>query len=311
MTPEARATAFVTDAGSLLGTELITVLVNAGHQVTGLAESAAAAQRVRRAGATAVIGNLQTSGQWQDEASTDWVFRLPPSPLGARLTRRRIESIAAARVAADTRLFDAVASTAKRVVYVGDASCYGATTERPITEDAPFGSPGRGRCLLPALDQVDGYTAAGWPIVTAFPGWVFGNGGWFRQYIVDAVMADRRVLQFGAHTAWVSPIHVRDCARALVHLAERGEAGSRYFLVNNDPIRRREFAEGFARLANRRLRVFRVPAAALRLALGTALGEDLARDAVYSNIRLRGIGFRFLYPTFDEGLHQILGALDE
>jgi hypothetical protein len=34
-------------------------------------------------------------------------------------------------------------------------------------------------------------------------------------------------------------------------------------------------------------------------------------DAVFSNIRLRGIGFRFSYPTLAEGMAQILDAIDE
>ena len=106
-------------------------------------------------------------------------------------------------------------------------------------------------------------------------------------------MAGRRVLQFGKTGPWVSPIHVHDCARALVHLAEHGEAGGRYFLVNSDPIRMHEFAGTFARLANRPLRVWRVPAAATRLVVGPVLADDILADAVFSNIRLRGIGFRF------------------
>ena len=110
---------------------------------------------------------------------------------------------------------------------------------------------------------------------------------------------------------WVSPIHVEDCARALVHLAERGEAGGRYFLVANDPIRTHEFARTFARLAKRPLRVRRLPAVAARLLAGPVLGEVLQADAVFSNIRLRGIGFRFRYPTLEQGVEQILGALHE
>jgi len=31
---------------------------------------------------------------------------------------------------------------------------------------------------------------------------------------------------------------------------------------------------------------------------------------VYSNIRLRGTGFHFRYPTLEDGLHQIVGAVD-
>ena len=97
----------------------------------------------------------------------------------------------------------------------------------------------------------------------------------------------------------------------MVHLAEHGEAGGRYFLVNSDPIRLHEFAAAFARLANRPLRVCRVPAAATPLVVGPVLADDIQVDAVFSNIRLRGIGFRFQYPTLEQGLQQIVGALHE
>ena len=182
---------------------------------------------------------------------------------------------------------------------------------RSITEDEPPQPSAWGSRLTPALDRLDGYIAAGLPIVTAFPGWVYGNASWFRERVIEPVMAGRRVLQFGKTGPWVSPIHVHDCARALVHLAERGEAGGRYFLVNRDPIRMHEFAETFARLANRPLRVWRVPAAATRLVVGPVLADYIGADAVFSNIRLRGIGFRFTYPTLEEGLQQVLEALHE
>jgi NAD dependent epimerase/dehydratase family enzyme len=109
----------------------------------------------------------------------------------------------------------------------------------------------------------------------------------------------------------VSAIHIHDCARALVHLAERGEVGSRYFLVNTDPVLMHQLAETFARLAHRSLRVWRMPAAAARLVVGPVAADYLRTDAVFSNIRLRGIGFRFRYPTLEQGLEQIVGALHE
>ena len=212
----------------------------------------------------------------------------------------------------DAHLLDAVAAGAtRRIVYVADASCYGATGPRPITEDEPPRPSAWGRCLTPALDRLDGYVVAGLPIVTAFPGWVYGNASWFRERVIEPVMAGRRVLQFGTTGPWVSPIHVHDCARALVHLAEHGEAGGRYFLVNNDPIRLHEFAETFARLANRPLRVWRLPAAAAGSWSVRSWPTHVQADAVFSNIRLRGIGFRFRYPTLEQGLEQVLGALDE
>lgn len=313
MALDAGTTTFVTGAAGFIGIELVRVLSARGHQVFGLTGSAEGAERVRRAGGVPVQGDLLQSGKWQDEAPADWVFHLAPHPVcGPRLTRRHTETIARARVLMDSRLLEAVEGGAtRRIIYLSDTSYYGPTGRRGITEDEPVTASAWGRCLTPALDRVDGYVLAGLPIVTAFTGWVYGTGSWFRDRVIKPVMGGRRVLQVGRPGPWVSPIHVHDCARALVHLAEHGAAGSRYFLVNRDPIRMHEFAETFARLADRPLRVLRVPAAATRLVLGPVLADYLQADAVFSNIRLRGLGFHFRYPTLEQGLQEVLGALDE
>jgi len=313
MATDMRATTFVTGAAGFIGSELVKVLVASRHRVFGLADSLEAAERVRRAGGVPVMGDLLEPGSWQDEAAADWVFHVPPHAVyGPRVTRRRAASIARARVLMDTHLLDAVAAGAtRRIVYVADTSCYGATGPRPITEDTPPQPSAWGRCLTPALERLEGYVVAGQPIVAAFPGWVYGNGGWFRERVIERVMAGRRVVLFGKTGPWLSPIHVEDCARALVHLAEHGEPSGRYFLVNRDPILLHEFAGTFARLANRPLRVFRVPAIATRLVVGPVIADHVQTDAVFSNIRLRGIGFRFLYPTLEQGLQQVLGDFHE
>ena len=306
-------TSFVTNAAGFVGTELVKVLVAGGHQVIGLVPSVEAAQRVRQAGATAVVGELSKPGQWQDEAGTEWVFHIPPQPLlhEARGSRRHAASLMRERVSMDANLLDAVANgTTRRVVYVADSSCYGITGPRPITEDAPLRPGNSGRCLGPALDRLDGYLVAGLPVVTGLPGWVYGNGAWFRERILEPVLSRRRVLQFGAGRNWISPIHVHDCARALVHLAERGEPGSRYFLVNSDPIQVQEFAETFARIAERPLKVRRLPYAAAQILGRTAPADCIEGDMVFSNIRLRGTGFHFNYPTLEEGLQEIVGTIE-
>ena len=306
------ATTLVTEAAEFTGTEVVKGLIARGHQVFGLAPSAEAAQRVRRAGAVPVVGDLLEPGQWQDEVGAVWVFHLLPHPAsGSRVSWSRAEGIMRARRDRRAPARCGGCKVTRRIGYVADTSSYGATGSRPITEDEPPRSSLWGRCLTPVLDRVDGYVVAGLPIVTAFTGWVYGNASWFRERIIERVMAGRRVLQFGKTGPWVSITHVHDCARALVHLAEHGEAGGRYFLVNSDPIRMHEFAGTFARLANRPLRVCRVPAVAARLVVGSVLADYLQADAVFSNIRLRGIGFRFGHSTLEQGLHQVLGALHE
>jgi nucleoside-diphosphate-sugar epimerase len=304
---------FVTGAAGFIGTELVKVLVALGHRVVGLTPSIEAAERIRRAGAVAVVGDLLEPGRWQDEASAEWVFHLPPHlSWRRRSTRRQAAAISRARVSMDAHLLDAVSpGPALRIVYAADTSYYGATGLSPLTEDAPPRPAARGRCVAPALDNLDAHVIAGLPIVTAFHGWVYGDGSWYRARVIEPVLTGRRVLQFGKTGPWVSAIHVHDCARALVHLAERGEVGGRYFLVNDCPVRLNEFAATFARLAARPLRVWRVPAPVARVLLGPIHHDCFNADAVFSNIRLRGIGFHFRYPTLAQGLEEVIGALHE
>lgn len=310
MADEPRATAFVTGADGFLGTELVRFLAARGHQVLALTPSLETAERVRRAGAIPVIGDLRTPGRWQDEAAADWVFHLPPNPsvhpLRTRVARRRTASMARARAAMDRNLLDALsAGAARRIVYVADARFYGGVGPHPVTEDEPPRPSVLGAWVLPTLDRLEGYVLAGLPIVTAFPGLIYGNGSWLRELVLEPVVAGHRVLQFGTAGPLVSPIHVRDCVRALMHLVERGARGGRYFLVNSEPVRLNAFATTFARIASRPLRVWRLPAAAARLVLRAHLGGYLRSDAVFSNIRLRGTGFRFDYPALEHGLRQV------
>jgi len=81
--------------------------------------------------------------------------------------------------------------------------------------------------------------------------------------------------------------------------------------VNRNPARMHEFAATFARLVNRAMRVWRVPVGAARLMVGPVVADDMRTDQIFSNIRLRGTGFQFDYPTLEQGLQQIVGALHE
>ncbi|MEP7305744.1 MAG: hypothetical protein ABJA98_09525 [Acidobacteriota bacterium] len=192
-----------------------------GHQVFCLTLSLQTAQRVRRAGAVPVMGDLLEPGQWQDEVAADWVFHGPPhSVWRPRMTRRRAASITRARVSMDAHLLDAWREGRRGGLFTSRTRAFTAQRARARSPRTNRLGPRPGHaCFAPALDRLDGYVVAGLPIVTAFPGWVFGNAPWLRERVIEPVVAGRRVLQFGKTGPWVSPIHVHDCAPALVHLA--------------------------------------------------------------------------------------------
>ena len=301
----AAITAFVTDPDGIVGAELVATLVARGHDVLALASSPDGAARIRRAGAIAVAGNLATPGRWQDEVAADWVFHLPP-PVDDRRSGPARAADASARVSIDRHVFDAVAAgTTRRLVYVASLARYRAATTTPITEnELPAPCAGERRDISP-LDCLEGYVLAGLPIVTGIPGCVYGSSGWFRDLIAAPVMAGRRIPLWRPADHCVTPIHVHDCARALVHLAERGAIGRRYFVANSEPARLDELAATFARVANRPLRTWPFPGITRFLTDRHPMPCG-PLDTVFSNLRLRRTGFEFEYPTVEQGCRQIL-----
>ena len=295
----------------MLGRALVHQLVDRGIQVLRLVGCADTAEEVRATGAVPVVGSLSEGGRWQDEAAADWVFHLPSHTFdGRRISRRNARAIAAQRVSTDAHVLDALTrGGTERLIYVSDASYYGATGPAPVTEDAMPRPTAWGRCFAPALDRLDGYVLAGLPAIIAFPGWVYGNGDWCRLRVIDPVTAGRRVLAVGTPAPWVSPIHVIDCARALIHLAERGRVGQRYFLVNDAPVRLSTFASTFGRLADRPVHLRRVPSLLAKPLVGAVLYQHVTRDAIFSASRLRGLGFQCACPTLEHGLQEVVGNL--
>ncbi len=272
------------------------------------ARSACGAPERRRSWATC---SSRAGGRTKRRPTGSFIFRRTRR-LHARLTRKRVDSLARARVLMDANLLDAVASgTTRRIVYVADANWYGARGERSITEDETPRPSGCGRWLAPALDRLDGYVVAGLPIVTAFPGCVYGNGSWFRKRVVEPIMAGRRVVQFGTDRA-VGVAHSRPRLCASTRASRRARRTwqpvfPRQRRSDSGCTSSRRRSPGW-RIIHCACGVCRRPA---RLVIGSALTGSIQTDAVFSNIRLRGIGFRFRYPTLERGLEQVLGALDD
>ena len=131
---------------------------------------------------------------------------------------------------------------------------------RPITEDAPPQPSASGRCLAPAFHRLDGYVAAGMPIAPRSRGGSTGDASWFREWMRAGngpAAADYPIRQ--GRPMGVADSRPRLCPRAGASCRARRSCRPGTFVVNTDPIRVDEFAETFARLANRRLRVWRCP----------------------------------------------------
>jgi uncharacterized protein len=297
---------FVTGGTGFIGGAFVPLAREAGYQVHLLTRSAQSAERWAREGVTPVMGDLLTPGPWQEEAAaSEWVVHLAqPLTFGGRVTRKRAEAYREQRLRMDRLLLESLKpGVARRVLYVGGTSYYGNQGPRLVTEDSPPRPSGWGPYIAPAIELLPGYVARGLPLVEAYPGSVYGLGSWFEEYVLKPLEAGKRL--FGLKETLnrcTSPIHVEDCARALLHLLEHGEVGQRYFVVNDQPVPFAELSQVAAEALGVSFRRVLLPRWVGNLVMGPVVTDSLTAEARLSNARLHGTGFQLRYPTIREGV---------
>ncbi|WNG35018.1 NAD(P)-dependent oxidoreductase [Archangium violaceum] len=297
---------FVTGGTGFIGARFIPLALEAGYEVRVLTRNARAAERWKHAGVTPVHGDLLTPGPWQEEAaaSEQVVHLAQPITFGGRVTHKRAVAYREQRLRMDSLLLESLKpGTVKRVLYVGGTSYYGNQGHNLVTEDSTPRPSGWGPYIAPAIEALPGYRARGLPLVEAYPGSVYGLGSWFEEYTLVPLKGGRRL--FGLKETLVnkmSPIHVEDCARALLHLLEHGEVGRRYFVVDDEPVTFADLSRVAAETLGVTHRRVLLPRWLCTLALGPVLTDSLTAEALLSNARLHATGFQFRYPTIREGV---------
>jgi nucleoside-diphosphate-sugar epimerase len=303
------ALAFVAGASGFIGNRFVADLRRAGHDVTALVRREADAARLRGSGVRAVVGDLLVRGAWQREVEkAAWIAQLAqPAAFGVRVSRRRASKYRDARLRMDENLLSA-AKSAERVLYVAGTSYYGNLGPERRDESAEPRPSGWGPYLAPAIESLGQRARAGLPVVAAFPGYVYGNGSWFEEYVLEPVERGRVIHTIAGPSHFASFVHVDDCARALVHLLDRGVIGERYFVVDDAPSTWVDFYGQAPRAMGVPYRLRKIPVSLMRIGVGEIITESLLGDAVLSNAKLRATGFTLEYPTCAAGIASIVRA---
>lgn len=296
----------VTGGTGFIGARFVPLAVEAGYEVRVLTRRPQVLERWKALGVRGVEGDLLSPGPWQQEvAKSDVVAHLAQPPTyGSRVTRKRAEAYRDQRLRMDAHLLDALSSSPiQRILYVGGTSYYGNQGPHVVTEDTPPRPTGWGPYIAPAIESLPGYLARGLPLVEAYPGVVYGMGSWFVEYALKPLREGRLIFSIKeAKELSMSPIHVEDCARALLYLLEHGRVGQRYFVVDDEPAPFSDLVRLAAQTLGVRYRRLLLPRWLCALAMGPVVTDSLISEARLSNARLREAGYRFLYPTIREGV---------
>ena len=304
---------FVAGATGALGRRLVPLLVQGGHQVTGMTRTAGKAAGLRAAGAEPVVADALDR-----DAVLRAVVAARPEVVVHELTalaqmtdfRRLDEGFALTNrlrtEGTDHLLAAARAAGARRFVAQSFAGWPFARVGGPVKTEDP---PAQLRRTLDAIRHLEAAVlgAEGMEgVVLRYggfygPGTSAGEGGFMLEDL-----RRRRFPLVGAGTGVWSFIHIDDAATATVAAVERGAPGI-YQIVDDDPAPVSEWLPALAAAIGARPPL-RVPAWVARLA-GGAHGVVLmteARGASNAKAR-RELGWRPAWPSWRQGFRDGLG----
>ncbi|UKS26896.1 DUF1731 domain-containing protein [Paenibacillus sp. HWE-109] len=301
---------FITGGTGYIGSKTVDVALQQGYQVTVLTRDAEKAKELQRKGAKALVGDLMVDGGWQKELrNAENVIHLAAPPTwGKKVTTKVAQDYQKGHYDMTVRLLDNVnVERLKKLIYIAGTSYFGdAGDGEPAIETFRSQPKGWGPYISPSIDILPQYSNKGVPIISAFPGQVYGADSWFPQLFLEPLAKSKPVIGLKGHNPIFSPIHVQDCARAFLFLLEAGQAGESYILVDDKPIRSGDITTLSAKALKLPEKKRYVPTWLCRLLLGPVLTEYATSHTNFSNEKLKKTGFTYLYPTIQSGIADVV-----
>jgi hypothetical protein len=308
---------FLAGATGYIGSRVLDALLGERPdlEVVALSRRAEAAAALRAKGATPVIGDLTVPGDWIAAArEADHVIHVAqPAAFNERATRTFGLRYERERLEQDRALFAQLdAARRQRIVYVSGHSYFGETGRARLGDETMTPHPiGFGPYIIAAVENVRREVARGLDIVSVYPGAVYAYGSWTKLYVIDRLRDDKKLMAMPGESALCSPIHVRDCARAVAHMLTLSDErvarlGRDYLLNDNRPVSYEDLNAAFAQALGKTPRYFKVPGFLAKLMMGEITYNYQVSNCAYSNRRLLDTGFAFEFPTIAEGAPDIV-----
>jgi nucleoside-diphosphate-sugar epimerase len=232
---------FLTSGTGYIGLHVAKAAKAAGHDVTALARSDAAAARLQEFGVKPHRGDLKKPETWRDV--------LKQFDVVIHTAATNDQDFRSADEQAVNTIIEALKGTDKAFVYTSGVWVLGNTGDKPATADTPP-NPAKLVAWRPPVEQkVRDAAKQGVRSSVIRPGVVYGHGGGIvGQYFAHAKQNGEAIHIGNGENRW-SVVHVDDLARLYLLAAEKAPAGTLVHGTNDQPVKQREVAEWVAQAA--------------------------------------------------------------
>ena len=256
-------------ASGAVGTPLTRQLIAAGHEVVGISRSQTNAERLRNAGAEAVVADVMDRENLLAAVRGVRADAVTHQLTALRSTKMReaMQGTNALRTTGTAHLLAAARAVgAHRFLTQSIVLGYGYRDHGPrvITEDDPFAEPVSGQigdavaAMRSTEEQV--FSAHEMEGIALRYGFFYGQDS-FTRMIVNLVR--KRRLPVPSSGGFANFIYLEDAAAATVAALEKGRAGQAYNIVDDEPVRWGDYLDTLAAELGAR-RPWRVPSWMLR-----------------------------------------------
>ena len=313
---------FIAGGTGFIGGHLIKAFRARGHEVYGLARDRVRGKVLEALGCEPIIGNLLTSGPWERaiERLDIAIGCTLPGKRGQQPSPTQIPDLLKSHTDACSNLIRAAHEGKLRgVILTFGVLSYGDHGEEWVDEDTPFEPCGYDRFIGPARQPL-AHLAESLRLRTTFmvPGWVYGNGSWFKENLLPAIHAGQARI-VGSGDNFMSFVHPADMAEAYLLAAEQhGYAPSPderpktqlMNLVDDAPIRQKEWLAHVCQVLGKPI------PASISVEEGAAQAGELWAESMTCSVRAKNerakaaLGWKLQYPTVKEGLPAAIRAIE-
>ena len=299
---------FLTGATGVIGRRALPLLIGAGHSVTAVVRRPQSHAELVRAGATPIEVDLFAADAVRKAvAGHDAVVNLAthmPAGYRAFLPGAWAENDRIRRFASANLVDAAMATGATRFIQESFAPVYPDRGDQWIDERTPIAPVRYNRMVADAERSAERFSGSGGAGVVLRFAMFYGPDSWFTRDLIGYVRRGWAPIP-GVADAYTSLVSHEDAAAAVV--AALGVPPGTYNVVDDEPLRRREFFDSLAGVLG--VAPPRLPPPWLKYLFGS-LGEMLARSLRISNRKLRdACGWTPRYPSMREGWPAVVAAL--
>lgn len=295
-----------------LGRAIGHALVARGDEIVVLTRGPAGA--LEHACAECGAGGKVALVHWSPDEPGDWmeavegadavVHLAGAAVIDHRWTDERKAVLRSSRVTPTRLLAEAIARTKRKpkvFVTASGIGHYGTRTgDAIVTEADPPGDDFLARLTVEWEGATRAAADAGVRVCHSRSGVVLGHDGGYYGKLAP-IFRGFAGGPIGDGTQYVPWVHIRDAARAVEAFVDRAELSGAYNVVAPEPVTMNEFAQTLGDSLHRPS-ILRVPAFAMRAALGAEAAEAILTGQRATPKRLVDAGFAFVFPDLRSAL---------